>query len=80
VDLPTFGDLQALPPLEPPSTPLPLPVVVRDPVAAETPVVLISHPRFAYPVVMGLPLLLLLLGAFFGRALTRPLRPTRKAP
>jgi len=34
-----------------------------------------TFPRFAYPVVMGLPLVLLLLGGYLGRALTRPLDP-----
>jgi hypothetical protein len=75
---PTFADLRALPPLLPPTTPLPVAVPVRTP--TKTPIVLISQPRFRYPVVMGLPLVLLVLGAFLARALTRPLRPSRKGP
>jgi hypothetical protein len=75
---PTFADLRALPPLLPPTTPLPVAVPVRTP--TKTPIVLISQPRFRYPVVMGLPLVLIVLGAFLARALTRPLRPTRKGP
>lgn len=74
---PTFAQLQALPPLLPPTTPLPLAVPVRTP--TKTPIVLISQPRFRYPVVMGLPLVLLVVGLFLARALTRPLTSTTGA-
>lgn len=68
VDLPSFADLQTLPPV--PTAVAPAPGVV--PVEAPS-VRLIDQPRFRYPVVMGLPLAFLALLVFFGRALTRPL-------
>jgi hypothetical protein len=68
VDLPSFADLQTLPPV--PTAVVPAPAVT--PVVA-SPVQLTDQPRFRYPVVMGLPLAFLALLVFFGRALTRPL-------
>jgi hypothetical protein len=34
-------------------------------------------PGFAYPIVFGLPLVLLALGGYLGRALTRPVDPPK---
>ena len=39
-------------------------------------VVVVGGPGFAYPVVLGLPLLLLCLGGYLGWALTRPVATT----
>jgi hypothetical protein len=57
-------------------TPAPAPVSAAPSIAAAPPVLYRTisrkRPRFAYPIVMIVPLLLLMLGGYLGRALTRP--------
>lgn len=69
IALPTFEELQTLPPVLASAPAVP-------PAAEAVPLRYVTQPRFRYPIVMGLPLVLLGLGAFLGRALTRPLRPS----
>ena len=77
VPAPTFGELQTLPPVDLSEVATPPAPPAAEPV--ETPVLrIVTQPRFRYPVVLAVPLLLLALGAFFGRALTTPLHPRRR--
>lgn len=68
IGLPTFEDLQTLPPLDPGLVASPELGPVASPRVSP-----IGDSGFAYPAVVGLPLLLVAMLACFGRILTRPM-------
>jgi len=63
-----------LPPLVPATSPAPA-AASASPISASPPSLtrLLTGPRFAYPVVFAVPLLLLAAGSYLGRTLTRPI-------
>lgn len=69
------------PPITAPPVQVAAPAITPTPTAPVSPASFVSvSPRFAYPIAMAAPLLLLLLGGYLGRSLTRPIVPTAASP
>jgi len=62
----------------PAATPAPVAQIIAQSRRPVVPVVQVSGPGFAYPVILALPLLLLALGGYLGWVLTRPVVPAQR--
>jgi hypothetical protein len=62
----------------PPATPAPVAQIIAQSKRPTVPIVQVSGPGFAYPVILALPLLLLALGGYLGWVLTRPVVPAQR--